>query len=349
MKMIIVALSLLVSAMTCVAAIKQRVANGDDSKPWLVVENSTETGYSDFPRLLVMQLAKAKLFRCVDRATYRSQIKELSLGDGGGASFVAAGYLVSWVIRPSAAKDAWTVSIAYNSLKADGNNEVIESETVMVCNDVRSGMDPLTLIAAKSATAILMRLSPPEIVDVEHKMLTTKDGRKVMGYEGVVNYGRDFFNDGQKVKIIRRIRKRGVEVLKEIGTGQICSSTVASSIIRTTVEIKEEYILDLVIEPTNNTARAKTIEHSKSEKRHDTCPKCEGKRYRTEEIQCYKCAGAGALSTQRVGIGGRYMRPQTRECANCKGRGIVVKKIACEACNATGKVSANALDADADD
>ena len=69
MKMIIVALSLLVSAMTCVAAIKQRVANGDDSKPWLVVENSTETGYSDFPRLLVMQLAKAKLFRCVDRAT----------------------------------------------------------------------------------------------------------------------------------------------------------------------------------------------------------------------------------------------------------------------------------------
>ena len=124
---------------------------------------------------------------------------------------------------------------------------------------------------------------------------------------------------------------------------------MASSIIRTTVEIKEEYILDLVIEPTNNTARAKTIEHSKSEKRHDTCPKCEGKRYRTEEIQCYKCAGAGALSTQRVGIGGRYMRPQTRECANCKGRGIVVKKIACEACNATGKVSANALDADADD
>lgn len=306
-KMIIV----LTSMMLCVSGSAKQ-------KQWLVVEDppspSRDNSYNEFPRLLLMQISKAGLFRCVDRATYRTQTKELALGDGGDAEFSSAGYCISWVIRSrdTARGAIMTISLGYNNIGKNGNNELEQSEDVMVYEWKLNGEDLLTAAARKSARAILFRLMPPQVVEVAK----LKSGKT----KAVVDCGKDFLSSGDKVKFVRvKTSQRGVRISNQVGTGIVRSTSVDSSALQ---------LLNGAVAENDN------IEFVDNDVPSDLslCPVCDGKKKMRIDVKCDGCNGQGKLWHIR----GR--RRTLQPCQECHGKGTRSMDKICEECGGSGKL-----------
>ena len=303
-----------ISTLICMASIAAQTPN-----KWLVIEDTptgTSREYADFPRLLLMQISKAGVFRCVDRATYRTQSKEVALGDDGDVEFKSAGYCISWVIRPreTARGLILTVSIGYNNIGRSGNNELIRSEDVVVRERSLKGEDMLTAAAKKSARAILFSLTPPQVVDVT----TSKSGKKL----ATVDYGKEFLSVGENVYILRKKEsKNGKSISKKVGLAVVKSADLDSS----TVQIskgdvaEDDYLL--------------TIDEDQEASKSGLCPVCDGKKKYKIDVKCDGCNGQGKL--WHIRGRSRNLKP----CQECGGKGTRSMEKICEECSGSGKVN----------
>ena len=303
-----VAITIIMLCMTCFAA---------NQKQWLVVEDppasSVDDAYSEFPRLLLMQISKAGLFRCVDRATYRTQAKELALGDGGDAEFSSAGYCISWVVRSRATArgNILTVSLGYNDIGKSGNNELLQSEDVMVYEWKLNGEDLLTAAARKSARAILFRLMPPQVIEV----VKLKSGKTKV----VVDCGKDFLSEGDRIKFVRiKTSPRGVKVSSQVGTGVVRStrSDVSDIQLQGGVAVENDSI-EIIDRDTPSDL--------------SLCPVCDGKKKLRIDVKCDGCNGQGKLWHIR----GR--RRTLQPCQECHGKGTRSMDKICDECGGSGK------------
>ena len=307
-------MSIMVVLATCFSANADR-----QGKKWLVIEDAPSNirgAHVDFPRLLLMQISKAGLFRCVDRATYRTQAKELALGDGGDVNFSAAGYCISWVVRTkdTARGKILTVSVGYNNIGKSGNNELLQSEDVLVYERNLKGEDLLTAAAKKCARAILFRLMPPQIVEV--KIL--KSGKT----SATVDYGKDFLTIGDKVNFFRKkALKNGKEISKQVGTGVVRSVDTDFSVL--------QLLKGAVAEDDNVSVVDAEAEAAKA----GVCPVCDGKKQIRIDVQCAGCNGQGKLWHIR----GR--RRTLQPCQECHGKGTRSMDKICEECHGAGKVN----------
>lgn len=205
-----------------------------EQKKWLVVEDAVsdckgifknDDAGKQFPRLLLMQMSKAGVFHCCDRASYKTQAKELALGENGVGEVKSVGYAISWMIRSQDAVDGKiiTVSLGYIDIGKRGNNEVITSEDVVVRECDVKGVDLLTEVARRSAKAILLRLHPPQVVEVNN----LPGG----GVSATVDFGGDFFEVGEKISFTRRIIRRNREISGRVGVGIVMTANQDSSIV----------------------------------------------------------------------------------------------------------------------
>lgn len=290
---------------------------GEAKKPWLIIETPPSsagegTGNDalltrDFPRLLLMQISKAGVFRCADRETYRTQSKENALGDEGDIELKSAGYCISWVIRSriSPMGTTLTISLGYNNIGRNGNGELIRSEDVIVRERNVKGGDLLTAAAKKAAQAILFSLEPPEVLEVQ-KSKSGKSGKT----EATVTYGKDFFSVGDKVYFEKKTIKKGHTLLKKVGLGTVTSTELdTSTVLLLQGTVEEENILEM-------------------EKKDEAsvCPACNGSKRAI--VKCGTCNGIGKVR-RRTGI---------TACPACSGRGSLRLNGPCSACGGTGKV-----------
>lgn len=295
--------------------------NGGDlnKKKWLVVENKPSdeipTEFNDFPRLLLMQISKAGMFRCVDRTTYRTQTIEQSLGGSDEVNFISAGYCISWVVRmhETVRGQIVTASIGYNNIGKDGNNELINSEDVVVFVRSLNGVDIATKVAMKAAKAILFNLMPPQVIEVEQ----TKTGKRV----ATVDYGKEFLKEGDRVCFVRKkVSARGKIFSKKVGDGVVSSVSIESATIGVlSGDIKEDDYVSV-----------KEIE-DKELSMANLCPKCDGMKKIRKEEKCAACNGHGFT---RI-IKQRSRRWRDVKCVHCFGRGILKKTVPCPECNGT--------------
>ena len=285
---------------------------GPKKKQLLVVESPPPGAevYNDFPRLLLLQIAKSGTFRCIDRATYRTQKPELKLGDGGAAEFSSAGYCISWVIRSreTSGGTILTVSLGYNDITQGGNNELLQSEEVVVYDRNLKGESLISAAARKSARAILFRLMPPQVVEVSK----LKSGLTKV----TTDYGRDFFSVGDKVKFVKKkALKTGKEVSVQTGTGVVRAVETDSSALQLlTGKVDEEGEIEFVDAET---------ESAKS----GQCPVCGGRKKVRLTVKCMGCNGQGKL--WHIRGRNRNLKP----CQECNGRGTRTMDKVCDECS----------------
>lgn len=294
---------------------------GAAQKPnkWLVIEDAptgTSREYADFPRLLLMQISKAGVFRCVDRATYRTQSREIALGDEGDVEFKSAGYCISWVIRSreTARGSILTVSIGYNNIGRSGNNELIRSEDVVVRERSLKGEDMLTAAAKKSARAILFSLMPPQVVEV----VTSKSGKKSV----IVDYGKDFLTVGEDVYFVRKKESNsGKEISRKVGRGVVKSTDADSStVLLAKGDVSENDYVSI-------------IDEDQEAAKSGLCPVCDGKKKYKVDVKCDGCNGQGKL--WHIRGRSRNLKP----CQECGGKGTRSMEKICEECSGSGKVN----------
>ena len=296
-------------------------------KKWLVVEDPPRSmerdifdEYAEFPRLLIMQISKAGVFRCCDRTTYRIQSKETALGDGGDIDFQSVGHAVSWIIRShnTTRGKVLTVSLGYNNIGKGGNNELITSEDVVVRERNVKGKDFVTEVARKSARAILFRLSPPQVLEVEGKERNA-----------LIDFGKDFFAVGEKVEFTRKIERKGREISRKVGVGVITSVNADSSMAR---------ILNGMV---NENDYVEIVDVEKQMVEDGRCPECQGKRKYKVEVKCDACDGQGKIRKVSYGFN-REVFNRLVQCRLCNGKGVRMVDKPCSECNGTGKASNDA-------
>lgn len=296
------------------------------SKPLLVIEdapaNSSEGLYegtqkidvNDFPRLLLMQISKSGVFRCIDHKTYRMQARELAIGESDDATLSSAGRCISWVIRgrQGIRGTVLTVSLGYNNISQAGNGELIKSEDVVVREHGLKGSDLLVAAAKKSARAIVFGLCPSEVLEVEK----TRLGK----IKVIVSYGNGFFTQGDDVYFVKKIEKKGHVIRKKIGIGTVVSTEIGTSTVilgRGSVEEGNEIELKVDDGDTKNA---------------DMCPDCGGRRTIRTEIKCGDCNGQGKLWHIKGRL--RTLKP----CVVCKGKGTKRIEEPCVTCGGTGRL-----------
>ena len=294
-------------------------------KPWLVIEMPTGAegqNYDNFPRLLLMQISKAGMFRCVDRATYRTQTRENALGDSGDIEFKSAGYCISWVIRTkqTARGRILTVSLGYNNIGRNGNGELIKSEDVVVHEGhIMNGEDLLTVAAKKAARAILFALQPPLVMEVINPNMSMP--------KATVDYGNDFLSVGEHVYFLRKVERKGRAITRKIGVGKVVSAELDSSCI-----LVEKLMGKDVIAEDDFIG---LIEGSGEIGNLDVCERCNGRRKIKKELKCGQCNGQGKVWYRK-----RQLALVT--CPVCKGRGSRIVFEICPGCNGTGKPQSSA-------
>ena len=232
-----------------------------EHKKWLVVDDMPrETNEdspnaqqeSDFPRLLIMQISKADIFRCCDRSTYKIQARELATAEDGDVEMTSAGYAISWLMRSQKTEegDVLTVSLGYNNIGKTGNNELITSEDVVVKERDIKGIDILMEVARLSARAILFRLRPPQVIEVSED---DGDGRVA-----TTDYGRDFFSAGEKVSFTRKVERKGREFYKRVGVGVVVSASADTSCVQLiSGTVQEDDYVELFTAGRQRTSEAK--------------------------------------------------------------------------------------------
>ena len=288
-------------------------------KPLLVIESRPSNGednYTDFPRLLLNQIAKAGVFRCVDRDVYRTQAKENALGGNDDIEFKSAGYCISWRIgkTQSSRGVSLTVVLGYNNIGRTGNGELLKSEDVVVQEkQIRNGEDILSFAAKKAAKAILFCLRPPMVIEIENPNMSMP--------KATVDYGKDFLSVGERVCFERKKEKRGRMISRKIAEGKVVSVTTDSSCDHVEKLLGKDNIAE-----DDTLSLMEEMEAPLS----GVCPKCNGKKKIKMEISCADCNGQGKVW--------RIKRQRTLvACPICKGRGSRTVIQICPECKGTGK------------
>ena len=165
----------------------------------------------DFRRILIDRVAGSGRFRCSERDTIQSMLRENAMGAEDEVSFTSADRGIKWTLRESTEQylstgggrsnrkvkgKVLTVTLSFVNLTAGGNGEVLDSDTVVVRERFANGVDLYTYAARNAARAILFKLAAPRIIDLE------RDGG---GLFATVDYGSDFFAKGERVIIMERV------------------------------------------------------------------------------------------------------------------------------------------------
>ena len=359
-----------------------------EQKKWLVVDDmprEAEDGLvgahqeSVFPRLLIMQISKAGVFRCCDRSTYNIQARELAVGESGDGEMTSAGYAISWVMRSQNTEEGnvLTVSLGYNNIGKDGNNELITSEDVMVKErDVR-GVDLLTEVARLSARAILFRLRPPQVVEV-----SADEGD---GSVATIDFGRDYFSVGEKVAFTRKVERKGREFYKRIGVGMVVSASADTSCVQLLSGTAQEddnvelfkaerqrssaakYVLamcylrgeDVPPDPVKAERLLQEAADGGSEKAKEELKRLRDEHSALELARaeqekesrketCTSCSGNGTIECARCKGNGEVIVKETAPCPICsendssydslRRKGFVKVEVACSNCRGTGGI-----------
>jgi len=300
-------------------------AFGTSSRPLLVVEDapkddscqlfdgSDRVDVSDFSRLLLMQISKANVFRCIDRRTYRTQSKEISLGDSGDIELKSAARSISWVIRgrQGSRGATLTVSLGYNDITPKGNGELIKSEDVIVRERGLKGADLLLAAAKKAARAIVFSLKPSEVLDVEK----SPSGK----VKATIAYGNGFFAVGDSVYFVKNTEKKGRSIRKKTEIGTISSVDADTAVVMLSKgTVEEGYEIEL------------NVVDSEADKA-DLCPDCDGRRKIKTQVKCGDCNGQGKL--WHIKGSSRTLKP----CKVCNGRCTKTVEEPCSTCNGTGR------------
>ena len=292
-------------------------------KPWLVIdyEGSVQGDLDagDFPQLLVMQLAKAGVFRCVEMKDAdflkRPDVLDAMMSSGDRVS------CISWIIRNTETPRGrvLTISIGYRKLFRTGRGELLKSQDVLVRERGLKGFDLMTFAAKKSARAILFELRQPQVLDLE-----STGTRKT----AIVDYGRDFFEKGESVDFIRRKTKNGRTLTRKVGTGVVSFADVGSTMITLkSGEVKED---DFVMPVEEELERQASAEEEEC-RRPEVCQACKGRRSIRVRVDCADCNGQG----KRLHIKGRSR--DIRSCIICGGRGWRSFEKTCPDCKGTGR------------
>lgn len=329
MKVLGIITALALTAVLC------NTVRGASVKPCLVIEDKSarqesinQVDVDDFRRLLVNALANAKVFRCIDRSTYKTQAKEIALGDGD-VQFQSAGYCVTWIIRCQESVNGitLTISLGYTNISRDGNGETIKSENVIVRTAEAPGQDLLTYASKKAARAILFSLAPAQVLDVT-------DGGKKGKTTAIISYGKDYFSPGDIVYFVEKKTKGGREFSKKVGLGKVRTVELDTSTVELDKgKVEEDDYIELKVDDSKNDPKVE-------------CPACNGaRRIVTKSSRCDKCGGEGKMPDQlRRGIGGRAYVMKGGTCQKCFGKGEVTSETTCKFCSGNGKVLASKAD-----
>lgn len=294
-------------------------------KPWLVIdyEGSVQGGLDaeDFPQLLVMQLAKAGVFRCVEMKDAdflkRPDVLDAMMSSGDRVS------CISWVIRNTDTPRGrvLTISIGYRKLFRTGRGELLKSQDVLVRERGLKGFDLMTFAAKKSARAILFELRQPQVLDLE-----SAGTRKTIA---IVDYGRDFFEKGESVDFIRRKTKNGRTLTRKVGSGVVAFTDIGSTTIALkSGEVKED---DFVMPVEEDLERQASAEEEEDRRKAEVCQTCKGRHSIRVRVDCADCNGQG----KRLHIKGRSR--DIRSCMICGGRGWRSFEKTCPDCKGTGR------------
>lgn len=302
-------------------------SENEPARPWLVVDGdgSAQEGLDvgDFPQLLVMQLAKADAFRCVEMrdADFLKQSEVLS-------SVMASGErvsCVSWVIRKRDTPRGMilTVSIGYRKLFKTGRGELLKSQDLLVREQDLKGIDLMTFVAKKAAKAILFELRQPIVLEIE------SSGKVKMA---VVDYGRNFFEKGDEVEFMRRKIKDGRTLTRKVGSGVVSFTDIGA----TTIAVKSGKVeeRDFVMPIEEDVGKEEATAEAAEKRRSEVCSTCKGRCSIRVRTDCADCNGQG----KRLHIKGRSR--DLRSCTICGGRGWRSFQKTCPECSGTGRATA---------
>jgi len=364
------------------------LAGGD--KPWVIVEShlnfaddanlgdrsrvrrnkrlsKKEQTEADFRRILIDRIAGSGRFRCSERDTIQSMLRENAMGAEADVSFTSADRGIKWTLRESTERYlsadggrnrkvkglVLTITLSFVNLTADGNGEVLDSDTVVVRERFANGADLYTYAARNAARAILFKLAAPRIIDVS---------RDVGGVFATVDYGSDFFAKGERVVIMERALKNGIMMSSPRGRGVVAFADKGAT--RISVEsgsAAEGWHVAMADDdmsaplpgaaaiapgsqmPTSVQAPAAAVR----------CSQCRGTGRVVTKTPCQQCNGRGRIANPAAQVGdvlntvsavaGNRRRvsraPSEINCPSCNRRGFISGHSQCPGCNGTGSVS----------
>ena len=323
----------------------------------------------DFRRILIDRVAGSGRFRCSERDTIQSMLRENAMGAEDEVSFTSADRGIKWTLRESTEQylstgggrsnrkvkgKVLTVTLSFVNLTAGGNGEVLDSDTVVVRERFANGVDLYTYAARNAARAILFKLAAPRIIDLE------RDGG---GLFATVDYGSDFFAKGERVIIMERVQKSGVMMSNPKGRGTVIFADKAATRIRVEsglaaegwhVAMAEEDLSAPNAMPTATSSAAPAPAATPAvppQRKVVRCAHCKGTGHITTKTPCQQCNGRGRVANPAAQIGGvvnmisaagggrRQVSRGSSEmnCPSCNRQGFIRQQAPCGSCNGSGK------------